>query len=189
MKKKIAFSTPLICFLLFSLFTLTGCQQVQVSQDYNLASRPSTMQSFNWYPGFLQEGGVQTQDPLLHDRYIRIIEEQLTAQGYSKSNDPDFLVSYQYQVKTKIHSTPSANYRISTGSGRRDNYWGIDSGSNIRQFDVAYLFIDFFNAGSKKAFWRGRGSAIATSHSSPEDLTRNIYKTVSEILQQSPTLK
>lgn len=173
-------------FLIFSIFLIGcfGCAQVQVSQDYNLNKTPSVLSSYAWAPPSDQELRERTNNSLLHDRFIRSIDETLISQGFTLSNNPDFLITYTYKIRSTIKSTPSNRYNL--GADRYGRYGGMqfDSSSDIKQYDVGYLTIDCVNKETNELFWRGTGTRLVFTHTKPETVTNEVRVTVQTILNQ-----
>lgn len=175
--------------LFFSIFSLLligcfGCAQVQVSQDYNLNKKPTIISLYEWISLSNQELKDRDHNSLLHDRFIRSIDETLVTLGFTHSDNPDFLIKYTYQVRSKLKSTPSTGYSL--GADRYGRYGGIqfDTSSDIRQYDVGYLTIDCINKETNELFWRGTGTRLIFTHTKPETITKEVRDTVRTILNQ-----
>lgn len=172
----------------FSLFTLTGCSGVIVSQDYNTATDFSSFQTYGWLIKDKPDSpDIRVHNPLLQSRFSDAINFTLQQRGYRFSERPGFLVTYDYSIKSKIQSD-NFGTGFSMGYGGRRNYGAFGFGANtvIHQYDVGILVIDIYNAQSDDMIWRGTGTEIVTRHSTPEALTASVNKFVQQILAQFP---
>lgn len=181
MKKRASLFFSIFSILLIGCF---GCAQVQVSQDYNLNKTPTILSSYSWAPLSHQDITERDNNPLLHDRFIRSIDTTLVTLGFARSNNPDFLIKYKYNVRSTIKSTPSTRYNM--GADRYGRYGGMqfESSSEIKQYDVGYLTIDCINTKTNELFWRGTGTRLVFTHTNPETVTKEVRETVRTILNQ-----
>ncbi len=177
--------------LLTTLYIATGlfgCSSVQVSQDYVNTAAFSQLRTYNWHPQPIKYGhDVRESNPLLHRRFSDTITAVLAEKGYSKEQQADFLVTYNYSITQKIESYPiTAFYGHGYGPYRRYSGVGVGVGSDIRQYEVGTLVIDIYDATTNSVVWRGKGSDIVTSHPSPQQTTEMVNRLVREVLVQFP---
>jgi hypothetical protein len=177
----------LLSAVFFLSIFFAGCAQVQVSQDYAIAKKPASVSTFSWLKQSGAEPIHRNSDPLLHDRFVNAISDTLAFKGIKLSNSPDILVTYKFQVVTKIKSSPSLSYGVGGGPHGRYSGLGINSGVNIKQYNSGQLFIDLINGKTNELFWRGIGTRLVFTHNNPEKLTRDVYEMVDEILRQFPS--
>ncbi len=176
-------------FILYLLFlTIAGCSQVMVSQDYDKAAHFSQYTTYSWIePSAKGISNIQTNNPLLHNRFQTSINRILQNKGYTLAGKADLHVNYEYSIRTKIQSKnlePTLGY----GYGRYGRYGGIAvrSGSDIYQYDQGILVINLYDARTKNLIWRGKGTDVAATHPDPDKVTAQVFKLVSTILQQFP---
>lgn len=170
------------------LFALASCSSVTVSQDYNAATDFSSFQTYGWLIIEKPDNpDIRVNNPLLQSRFSDAINIALQQRGYRSSDPPDFLVTYDYSIKSKIQSD-NFGTGFSMGYGGRRNYGAFGFGANtvIHQYDVGTLVIDIYNAQPDDMIWRGTGTEIVTTHSTPEALTTSINRLVQQILVQFP---
>ena len=111
----------------------------------------------------------------------------MAQKGFVQSQNNDFLVTYDFSIRTKIQSSPvSTGFGFGVGSYRRFGGIGFDTGTDIRQYDMAILVIDIYDNTSNTLIWRGTGSEIYGSHPSPEDNVAMVNRLVETILAQFP---
>jgi hypothetical protein len=170
------------------LFVLAGCSSVIVSQDFDAATDFSSFQTYDW---LLKEKpdnpDIRVNNPLLQSRFIDAVNNGLQQKGYRLSDSPDLLVTYDYSIRSKIKSD-NFGTGFGIGYGGRRNYGatGIGTITVIHQYDAGALVIDIFETQSKSMIWRGTGTEIVTTHSTPEALTASVNKLVHQILVQFP---
>ncbi len=180
----------LIVLTLFGF--IWGCHSIQVSQDYDSSKDFSSLKTYEWQAKSQPKtGDIRVDNPLLDARIRSAINDSLSKKGYQKITQgrPDFNVAYKYQVRSKIESD---NVKVGVGFGRgsRGRYGGIgvESGSNISQYDEGMLVIDLNDASKGDLLWRGTGTARVSQHSKPEEITKGVNEAVEKILSQFPPL-
>lgn len=182
MKRWILFG--LVCVVLL----LAGCSRVQVSQDYQPGLDFTRFHSYRWQtPITPASSDIRINNPLLQERFRQAIDGALSRRGYMQAAVADLLVSYDYSIQTRIESEPFGT-SIGLGYGSYHHYGmlGFGTDSNVRQYDVGVLVIDFFDAGSGAPVWRGTATQLVTTHSTPEDTTAFVYRMVDTVLSQFP---
>lgn len=179
-------------FILLGLLLLfMACAPVQVSQDFDRNYPFPTATTFNWNEELQQQNDERFHiDELLATRFKRAIEEILTRQGFRQGIQPDFLVSYMYEVSSRIE-VDDLHTQFGYGYGRYGRYGavGFDTGSTIQQYDQGKLVINTHSTKTGQLFWKGIGTRQVFTHSNPEQLTRRVNEMVSAILAQFPPLR
>jgi hypothetical protein len=175
----------LIC--LVSLF-LQACSGITVSQDFEKEYNFAGLKTFAWKPNDNKSYGVKDND-LLDKRIRTAIENTLQEKSYQRvdSFNPDFFISYHYNVEQKITSSGLSG-GVSVGRSSYGGFGGVglSSGSDVRAYDQGTLLIDITIPLGDKLVWRGVATQSVSDHSSPEESTANINETVEKILAQFP---
>jgi hypothetical protein len=149
------------------------------------------LHTYTWrqFPQMRGENGkdVQESNPLLHKRIVAALTRVMSERGYRRADPADMQVSYSYSIETRLESEPQSGF-FGFGTGRYPYYGGlgVNMGSDIRQYDVGILIIDLYDSRSGSLMWRGKGSAITSTHSTPEKITVEVNRMVREILAQFP---
>lgn len=174
--------------LLTLLLMITGCAKVQVSQDYDIGTNFARFQTFDWKPMAEQSStDIRVNNPLLHERFNQAISQVLGDMGYVRSAAADFVINYNYSIATRLESDPvCTSFGFGFGSHHRYGGIGVGTRADIRQYDVGILVIDIYDKASNALVWRGTGSEIVTTHSTPEKTTAMVYRMVRAILVQFP---
>lgn len=179
-------------FILMGLLPLfMACAPVQVSQDFDRNYPFAAATTFNWNEELQQQNDERFHiDELLATRFKRAIEEVLSRQGFRQVAQPDFLVSYMYEVSSRIE-VDDLHTQFGYGYGRYGRYGaiGLDTGNFIQQYDQGKLVINIHSTRTGQLFWKGIGTRQVFTHSSPEQLTRRVNEMVSAILAQFPPLR
>jgi len=171
------------------LVLLSSCAKVQVSQDYDPNFHFNTVKSFNWQNSSTRAAdvSVQVDNELLHKRFRAAIENNFIRRGLSLTAHPDIFISYTYSVVTKLETDPiPPGFAFGYGSYGRYGGIGIQNGSNLRQYDQGILVISIHSGNTGELVWRGVGTRLVFTHSSPEAISRSVIETVDSILQQFP---
>lgn len=169
---------------------IAGCSGITVSQDYDLQRDLTGLKTWAWQQHDQPKtGDPRIDSPLLDQRIRRAVEYYMNQKGYpqASSASPDFYVSYQYAITSKIKSD---NFSTGIGVGRHSGSgwggFGIDSGSRVRQYDEGYLFVDFTSQNREDLIWRGIGSRVIFGHTDPVEETMAVNETIQKILDQYP---
>lgn len=180
--------TRVLLFLCITALCLSSCATVQVSQDFDNTYNFTNAQTYNW-DNDLQETttGLLQEDELLANRFFTAIDASLMAQGFTASDKPDFLVSCNYTITSRIQAD-SVQPTIGFGYGRygRAGGVGIQSGTSVRQYDRGMLTINIHNTKDGKLIWKGNGTREVFTHNSPEKLTKSVNEMVQSTLAQFP---
>jgi hypothetical protein len=166
-----------------------GCSRVQVSQDYDLGMDFYKYQFFSWRSTEAKESSdIRINNPLLQKRIVTAINQSLSEMGYiSDDLRPDFLVDYDVSISTKIESYPfTTSYGYGFGAYRDFGGGLLITSPEINQYDVGMLVIDIYDKETNQLVWRGTGSEIVTTHSTPEQTTELVQRMVHAILSQFP---
>lgn len=183
--------TKILLFLSITTLFLTSCSTVQVSQDFESTYNFTQFQSYNWNKEFQDTAtGILQDDELLADRFFAAIDSTLSAQGFTISDNPDFLVSCTYKITSRLQAD-SVQPAFGFGYGRYGRYGryggvGVQSGTSLRQYDLGLLTINIHDAKDGRLIWKGYGTREVFMHNNPEELTKSIYDLVQSTLAQFP---
>lgn len=177
--------------LLFSLSLLLlftqSCSQITVQHDYKSSVDFSSLQTYGWSQiEKSRSEDIRVNNPLLHDRFTHAITQALHQKGFLLHPEPDFRITYDYSITTRVEASPFTT-RLGFGFGHRRHYGEMTFGHGVEvyQYDVGTLVIDVVSTESEKVIWRGTGSYIIT-RKTPEELTQLVHELVDEIFLQFP---
>lgn len=178
----------MVALLLLLWVAAAGCSRIQVSQDYDTKMHFPQLYAYAWKSAVKKNhADIRENNPLLHKRFHENIDRVLMEKGYTRKNKPDFLVDYEYSIKTKIYSEPyTTGVGFGLGSHHRYSGFGISTAPQIRQYDVGILAINVYDAASDMFLWRGMGSEEISSHPTPQQTSEMVRRLVEAILVQFP---
>lgn len=183
--------TKILLLLSIAALFLASCSKVQVSQDFDSTYNFAGARTYNWNTELQDSAtGIIKDNTLLADRFVTAINTTLTSQGFSISDNPDFLVSYTYQISSRLQ-TDSVEPTLGFGYGRYGRFGGvgIQSGSSVRQYDRGLLTISIHDNKEIGLVWKGDGTREVFTHSTPEQLTKTVNELVESTLAQFPPLQ
>lgn len=164
---------------------LTSCSTVKVASDYDQSVDFNKYKTYAFFKPGIDKAEVSDLDK---KRILRGIEIAMSAQGYTKSEDPDMLVSIFTKTNENINiyqNSMMGYYGYGWGSWY-PYYWG--SGRNtVTSTSEGTLYIDLIDAKDKELVWQGMGTAaLAKAVDRKQD---RINEIVAEILQKFPPEK
>ena len=123
---------------------------------------------------------------LNRERIITALENEMTAKGFSKSENPDMLVNVHIKSRQKVDATATT----SGGYGRWGWYGGYSTTHvSYNEYTEGTLFITFIDNEEQKIFWQGTGTKTLDENASPEKREQNITYSVKLILENYPPKK
>lgn len=162
-----------------AIFVIGGCSTISVNQDYDPGYDFSQLKTFGFLP-VPSDAGI---DQLSASRLGDAIKSELTAKGYTLSEEADFGVALHFgqQTKTNVQS-----YGYGYGG-----WWGRPGigGVDVTQYDEGTLVIDFIDIEKNELIWRGTGTGVISDSPSVEEKTENVNNAVKQILAQFPPTK
>jgi hypothetical protein len=164
--------------LLFSVF-MTSCNTVKVATDYDQNVNFNQYKSFAFFKPGIDKAEISDLDK---KRILRAIETEMTAKGFTKSEDPDLLVSIFTKTKENINIYQDNMYGY-YGWGWNPWYWGAGS-NTVSTTSEGTLYIDFIDAGKKELVWQGMGTAALAQEVNRKQ--ERINEIVMKILEKYP---
>jgi len=162
---------------LVTAILLVRCSTISVMQDYDPEYDFSKLKTFGFLP-IPEDAGI---DQINANRFGDAIKKEMTAKGYTVSENADFGVAILFGKQTKTNIT---SYGYGYGP-----YWGRYGGASnidVSQYDEGTLVIDVIDMNKKELVWRGTGTGALTPNATVEERTANINNAVAQILAQFP---
>ena len=172
-----------IFLLLISTVILTSCSAIKVTSDYDTKVDFNQYKTFAFYKPGIDKAEVSDLDK---KRILRAIETELLAKGFTKSENPDMLVSIFTKSREKVNVNQNNNFGYGFGWGW--NPWmrnGINNNVNVSQYTEGTLFIDFIDKKKKELVWQGVGTG-ALKMQNREKKEARIKEFVKEIVSRFP---
>lgn len=182
MKKLLKFSP-----ILLLLVVLSSCSSVRVAADYDREADFESYKTFAFFKPGIDKAEISDLDKR---RILRAIEAELMAKGYTKSENPDMLVSIFTKSNQRVDIYNNAWGYGAWGWGGFGG-WGWRSGWNGNQVSTStegVLFIDLIDAQKKELIWQGSGTGNLETRSVEKKEAR-IKEFVSQMLLQFPPEK
>jgi hypothetical protein len=166
---------------LFMLFLLGSCSSVRVNADYDKKVDFSQYKTYAYVKASIDKVEISDLDK---KRILNSIDDALSSKGFSKSNNPDMLISIFTKESERVDVYNNNSWGMGFGWGW--NSWGgMGMGMNsVYTTPEGTLFIDIFDGNSKEMIWQGEGSGYLTKDTHKKD--ERIKEFVDKILEQYP---
>lgn len=168
---------------LYSAAFLISCNSIKVATDYDSKMDFKTYQTFAFYKPGIDKAEISDLDK---KRILRALESELVAKGFTKSETPDFLVSFFTKSRQQVNINQNNNMGYGFGWGW--NPWmmnGMGNNLNISQYTEGTLFVDFIDKDKKELVWQGIGTG-ALRDQNREKKEARINEFVKEIISRFP---
>lgn len=162
---------------LFAIVVLvaTPCLAQKVNVDFD------DQADFSKYRSYAYQPGVAVPNPLMDERIVNAIAEQLSLKGFTKAEEnPDVYVTYHASGKQEVRVTATSHgygYRRGWSGG------GTTTGST-HTYLKGTLVVDIWDAETKKLVWRG--TATDTVSDKPEKNEKKINKSMEKMFKKYP---
>jgi len=172
-------SLKLIAVIL--IMSLTSCATVKVVSDYDTKVNFNEYKTFAFYKKGIDKAAVSDLDK---KRIMRAIEAEMITKGFTKSDNPDMLVSIFTKSRERVNITQN-NFGWGWGWGWRNSWMFGRENMNVNQYTEGTLFIDFIDKTKNELVWQGIGSG-ALKMKNPEKREERIKTFVKEIIATYP---
>lgn len=170
----------------FLAAVITACSSINVSSDFDHHANFTAYKTY----AFTKEAEDLPIDEVNRKLLIDAISNELVAEGFSKSKQPDVLIDMFVisQVKETATAATSSNYY---GGGYQYRWGGGFSATTIdvENYVVGTLFVDIVDASSKQLVWQGRGVKTLDPDATPIEREQNINNAVKQIFAWYPPKK
>ena len=169
-----------LIFLFVVMIAAASCSSVKVSHDFDKTANFSSYKTYT----FTENALAIPLDDLNRRRILNAIETELTAKGFSKTdNNPDVLIDVNIKAEQKQTAT-------ATSSGGYGRYgWRGGYGTTTINYDSyvdGTMFIDMIDAVKKELVWEGRGTKTVEPDASQQKRESNINYAVKQIFMYYP---
>ncbi|MFY0630737.1 MAG: DUF4136 domain-containing protein [Flavobacteriaceae bacterium] len=162
--------------------TLTSCATVKVVSDYDTKADFGKYKTFAFYKKGIDKAAISDLDK---KRIMRAIESELLAKGFTKSDNPDVLVSIFTKSRERVNVNANNNFGWGWGWGYNPWFFGRGNNVNVNQYTEGTLFVDFIDKDKNELVWQGIGSG-AMRMKNAEKKEARIKEFVKEILSKYP---
>ncbi len=166
--------------LLLLAVLVTSCSSVRVASDYDREVDFNQYQSYAFFKPGIDKAEISDLDK---KRILRAIESEMERKGFTKSDDPDLLISIFTKTTENINIYQNNMMGWGYGWGWHPWYWG--SGFNtVNRTSDGTLYIDLIDADGKELVWQGMGTAALAKDVDKKQ--KRINEIVQEILEKYP---
>lgn len=165
--------------LLFIAVGFTSCSTVKVASDYDQKVDFNQYKSYAFFKPGIDKADISDLDK---KRILRAIEEKMSAKGFTKSEEPDLLVSIFTKTKENINIYEN-RYGYGYGWGWYPWYWGAGP-NTISTTSEGTLYIDLIDSEDKELVWQGMGTAALAKEVNKKQ--ERINEIVGKILEKYP---
>ena len=176
MKKLIFKSLPLLILAL----AFSSCSSVKVVADYDKQVNFNEFKTFAFYKPGIDKAEISDLDKR---RILRAIEGELIAKGFTKSENPDLLISIIASSREKI-DVYNNFYGAGWGWGWNPYFYG--NYNTVSTSTEGVLYIDLINANNKELVWQGQGIGYLNVSSNIDKKEARIKEFVKTILEKYP---
>ncbi|MFS4483870.1 DUF4136 domain-containing protein [Hyunsoonleella sp. 2307UL5-6] len=186
--KKLLKTLPLLALLI----VVSSCSSVRVSTDYDRKTEFDSFKTFAFFKTGIDKAEINDIDKR---RILRAIETELLAKGFTKSEDPDILVSIftKSNQRVDVYNNAWGNGAWGWGGFGFGGFgwggfgpgwgWGWNQPAVSTQVE-GVLFVDLINAKKKELVWQGMGTGYLAKKTDKK--IERINEFVSKIMEQYP---
>lgn len=174
-------ATKILPFAL--LLVLASCSSVRVYSDYDKQVDFTPYKSYAFHKTGIDKAEISDLDK---KRILRAIDETMSAKGFSKSDNPDLLISFFTKEREEVNVNQfNAGWGYGWGWGWNPFLWG--GNTTVTRHTEGTLYIDIIDAKKKELIWQGQGEGVLTKDMNKKEEV--IKEFVSKILEQYPPQK
>lgn len=165
--------------VLVAILCLTSCSSVRVAADYDKEIDFNTFKTFAFFKTGIDKIDISDLDKR---RILRAIEAELLAKGYTKSENPDVLISLftKSQQRVDVYNNNWGYGNWGWGYGG----WGFNRPVNVSTSTEGTLYIDVIDASKKVLVWQGMGTGYLSTNIEKKE--ERISEFVSKIMEKFP---
>ncbi|RXJ44563.1 DUF4136 domain-containing protein [Gelidibacter gilvus] len=164
------------------LVVATSCSSVKVAADYDKNADFNQFKTFAFFKTGIDKAEISDLDKR---RILRAIESELMAKGYTKSENPDLLVSIftKSRDKVNVYNNAYGYGPYGYGWGWSPYYW--NSGySSVSTSTEGTLYVDLIDANKKELVWQGMGVGYLADRMDKKE--ERIKEFVAKIMEKYP---
>lgn len=165
------------------LMVVSSCTSVRVASDYDKNANFNNYKTFAFFKTGIDKAEISDLDKR---RILRAIEAELLAKGFTKSENPDMLVSLFTKSREKVNIYNNGWGPYGYGWGWSPWYWGGYGygGTSVSTSTEGVLYIDLIDAKKKELVWQGMGTGYLSKNMEKKE--ERIKEFVSKIMEKYP---
>ena len=150
-----------------------------VHTDADPAAAFASYRTYKWIQS------PQGVSPLLQQRIVDGVNQQLAAKGWSESADADVAIAAHVATEQRQDIDTFYSGPAYAGWGWHGPWAAGSVNTSVRTYDVGTLVVDLFDTKTRQAVWRG--TAKGTIPSSPERLNEGVQAGITKMFQELPS--
>lgn len=163
--------------VLFGLL-IVSCSSVRVAADYDKEADFKSYKTFAFFKTGIDKAEISDLDKR---RILRAIETELIAKGFTKSENPDILVSIFTKSKQRVDIYNNNWGWVGYGPGRG---YGFNNQPSVSVKSEGTLFIDLVDMNKKELIWQGMGTGYISKKMDKKE--EQIKEFVKKVLEKYP---
>ena len=169
-------------FLIIAII-ITSCSSVRVAADYDKEADFKSYKTFAFFKTGIDKAEISDLDKR---RILRAIEAELLAKGFTKSDNPDMLVSIftKSQQRVDVYNNTWGWGSYGPGWGGYGPGWGYYNQPVVSTQSEGTLFIDLIDMEKKELVWQGMGTGFISQKMDKKE--EQIKEFVMKILEKYP---
>jgi len=173
--------------IFFVAVIMASCSSVKVAYDFD---KQADFTKYKTY-AFTEDVAKLSIDELNRDRIISAVETELTAKGFTKSDNPDVLIDIFITAKKRTEAVANTSGPGYGGYYGRYGYGGGFSTTTVSYNDYidGTLLINMVDKSTEKIAWQGRGTRTIDEDASAAKRESNINYAVKQIFTNYPPKK
>lgn len=159
---------------------ITSCSSIKVAADYDREANFDNYKTFAFFKTGIDKAEISDIDKR---RILRAVENELLAQGYMKSENPDLLVSIftKSQQRVDIYNN---HWGMGAWGWGGFGPWGMNQQPMVSTRSEGTLFIDLIDAKAKELVWQGMGTGYLPRNIEKKD--ERITEFVAKVMKKFP---
>lgn len=168
-------------------FALTSCSSIKTAADYDTNAQFDNFKTFAFYKNGIDKAEISDLDKR---RILRAIETELMAKGFTKSENPDILISIftKSQQRVDVYNNAWGAGGWGWGGWGWGGYgpwgWGWNQQPSVSTTTEGTLYIDLIDANKKELVWQGMGTGYLARNMSKKE--ERIKEFVTDVMEEYP---
>jgi hypothetical protein len=155
-----------------------SCSSVKVASDYDKNANFNQFKTFAFYKTGIDKAEISDLDKR---RILRAIENEMLSKGFTKSENPDLLVSIFTKSRERVNV--NNNFGYGYGWGWSPWYWGPNY-TTVSTSTEGVLYIDLIDNSKKELVWQGMGTGYLSQKIDKKE--ERIKEFVFKIMEKYP---
>ncbi len=169
--------------VLLLVMVITSCSSVRVAADYDKNANFDNYKTFAFFKTGIDKAEISDLDKR---RILRAIEKELITKGFTKSDNPDLLVSIFTKSRENINVYNNNGFGgFGYGWGWSPFYWNNFNNTSVSRSTQGSLYIDLIDAKKKELVWQGKGDGYLVTRNM-EKKEERINEFVTHIMEKYP---